>query len=309
MRSERAAASLWGDLPFWYLWISPFILLNLEVNNLGRPALPALLSFLLPFGLVTVAFARTPGRRVRWTAYGVTSAALLVLVLGGLAGMRLERVTLLRIFEAGGLGEFFLLALHAARSGGRRVFALIFGVGLLYGLLLENAGVGMGFFSEHGYLVYLPLLPAPLCTSLGWCNVFYPLWWVVPRLAGPAARPALQTLIATGLALALDLQLDPVATAAGFWVWHPELPPAFRGVPAVNFSAWAAAVLPFSWAVFRGPAPSEISPGRLLRDLPWVLGAALLLVLLLTAATEVRLGWPSLGIFARAARHAVGWLS
>jgi hypothetical protein len=54
------------------------------------------------------------------------------------------------------------------------------------------------------------------------------------------------TLVATGVCLSLDLQLDPVATAAGWWHWDRDLllSQTFLGVPAVNFIAWFSALAP-----------------------------------------------------------------
>ena len=99
---------------------------------------------------------------------------------------------------------------------------------------------------------------------------------------------------ASSARLALDLQLDPVATAAGLWTWPPHPPPLWRGVPAVNFCAWFAAVLPFAHAAFKATAGEEIDAGRLARSLPRVLLEALVLVITTLAVAEASLGWPSL---------------
>ena len=294
-------ARVWRDLPLWYLWISTLGLLNLERNQLGAPLAPALLACAPAFAAVTLLFVAQ--RRLRGESllpYGVASALLLAAILAG-PGPRLTAAQLLLVFEWSALAGFALLAVHAWRQVGRAVFLLVFGVGLLYGTILENAGVAMGFFSEGGYLFYLPGLPAPLATAVGWCQVFYPLWWVTRPLNGWGAGP--RAVLATGLALLLDLQLDPVATASGFWVWHPSLPPAVRGVPWINFCAWVAAVLPFAWAAFE--AETRGGAGWLLRRLPLVLMAAGILVLALSGTAEWRVGWPSLDLF----RGALGILA
>lgn len=296
----RALAPLWRELPFWYLWLAPFGLLDLELNQLGGDAGAAVLAFLPTFLLISWLFGATRRRSGRaWAIYGGASAALLLLILAGWTGPRFEPPVLLRAFEISALAGFALLGLHALIEGGSRTAGLIFGTGLVYGLFLESAGVGMGFFAEDGYLLYLPFVPAPLCTGLGWCCVFYPLWWAVPRL--PLRSVTGRALAATGIALAFDLHLDPVATAAGFWVWHPSLPPAIRGVPWVNFCAWAAAVLPFAWAAFRARSLPGSPARRVALQLPLILLAATALVLALIAIAEAGVNWPSMALFARAA--------
>jgi len=198
VRRAPGRVEVWRDLPLWFLWVAPFALLDLDLNHLGGPLWPALVAFALPFGLVTWVFARAPHRRRWWLAYGLGSGALLAMAIGGWTGPRLDTVIMLRIFEVAALVEFAVLAVHAWWVAGRRTFWLIFGVGLVYGLILENAGVALGFFAEEGYLLYFPGLPAPVATSLGWCVVFYPLWWAAPRLVGEGAGHARKAMAATG---------------------------------------------------------------------------------------------------------------
>ena len=297
--------ALWRDLPFWFLWLASFALLDFEINQLQGPLAGALFGFVLPFSLVTLAFGREGGGSRAWLAYGLTSAGLLLVIVAGWTGPALDPSLRHRVFEASAVAEFVLLGVHAWRVAGRGIFALIFGVGLAYGLILENVGVGLGFFSEPGYRIHLPLLPAPVATVLGWSVIFYCLWWIVPRLLPTGAGRGRRSITAVGVALALDLQLDPLATAAGFWVWNPDLPPVVRGVPLVNFSAWAAAVLPFSWAAFR-PVRSSSPAWQVALRLPWILGAAGVLVLVLVTLTEARDDWPSFRLLAGAARSMLG---
>jgi len=62
----------------------------------------------------------------------------------------------------------------------------------------------------------------------GWVTVFYIITWVAwtvgREIAAIGQRPALMAVTATLAALLLDLQIDPLATAVGFWTWHPLLP-------------------------------------------------------------------------------------
>jgi uncharacterized membrane protein len=303
MSARYRLAALWRDLPFAYLWLAPLAVLDLEVAELGRPVLPALAAFLPPFAVGCVALRRAPAARPPMAAVLAVSAAAVAAILLGWTGPQLDPETLFRLTEWTAAAAFLLLGAHAWRVAPPGTAPAIFGVGLLYGLILENGGVALGFFAEDGFHLRLPGFPAPIATTVGWCLVFYPLWATVPRLAGARAGPGRRAAVATAIALLQDLQLDPPATAAGFWVWHPSLPPQVRGVPVVNFTAWFSAVLPFAWAAFAATRDGRLDAGRLARRLPAVLVAALVLVLAVTAAAEAPIGWPSLALFAGAARR------
>jgi uncharacterized membrane protein len=90
---------------------------------------------------------------------------------------------------------------------------------------------------------------------IGWCVVLYMATFVVWKLRGWLPwlkRSTVLSAIAVGaLATMLDLQIDPIATAAGCWVWHSSLPGWFHGVPLVNFIAWLCALTPFAYVMFR----------------------------------------------------------
>ena len=308
MTLRGLAHRAWADLPFWFLWWTPFAILNTEINLRDSPMIPAVFAFLVPFSVLTLAWRGAPGPRKRWGAYFAGSGLLLLLILGGLTGASMTQQSLLRIFEISALAQFAVLGLHAGLVEGRRVLSLIFGVGLIYGLILENLGVGMGFFVERSYGLTFPGLPAPLATALGWCSVWYSLWWVSPWLAGEAAEHRHRARVAVGLALAIDLQLDPVATAAGFWAWNPELAPAVRGVPILNFNAWAAAVWPFARSLFQAAAV-DVPAARLLLRLPLVLLQALGILVVLTLLTEAGTGWPTLRLLVMAGSDLLGALA
>ncbi|MEW5806122.1 MAG: carotenoid biosynthesis protein [Acidobacteriota bacterium] len=164
-----------------------------------------------------------------------------------------------------GLAFLFYL-LHCLYYEGMDASFALFVVGLLYGGILENGGILLGFFKEEGFHVYLPFLPAPLFTTLGWCNVFYSCRFLAGQLfkeerdrldncerTGEWSRwlePFSFALTLTVFALFLDLQLDPYATHHGLWIWNEGLNPFLGGVPLVNFTAWVSAVFPFA-LVFR----------------------------------------------------------
>lgn len=62
-----------------------------------------------------------------------------------------------------------------------------------------------------------------------------PLWWKVP-------------LLASGIAVLLDLFIDPIAVTVGYWVW---LVPGevYYGIPLLNFVGWFVLMLlsPLAW--------------------------------------------------------------
>ncbi len=61
------------------------------------------------------------------------------------------------------------------------------------------------------------------------------LWWQVPLLTGV-------------IAVALDLFIDPIAVAVGYWVW---LVPGevYYGIPLLNFVGWfvLTSLAPLAW--------------------------------------------------------------
>ena len=70
-------------------------------------------------------------------------------------------------------------------------------------------------------------------------------------------------LAAATLAVLLDLFIDPVAVAAGYWVWRIS-GTVYYGIPLLNFVGWFVLMLlaPLAWIeVSCRPAPS---PARLL---------------------------------------------
>ncbi|MBN2198473.1 MAG: carotenoid biosynthesis protein [Candidatus Aminicenantes bacterium] len=163
---------------------------------------------------------------------------------------------------------------HILLSRGRQTAILFFGVGFVYGLLLENSGIVMGFFSEPGFLVTLRFLPAPLCTMLAWSLVLAVVVSVTDRLGewvpwlAPSRRVWPRVATATAMALCLDAQGDPLASMAGlYWSWNELLPPAFFGVPILNFAAWFGAISVFGYFVFRVRDRKDWGPGRKNREL------------------------------------------
>lgn len=146
------------------------------------------------------------------------------------------------------------LALHCKRDRGWPGVVLFFGLGAVYGFVLETTGIVLGYFSESGYRIYVPLAPTPLSSVAGWCTIFYPAVYVADAFADrfPAVRRGVlwSAAIVTLVAVSADLHFDPIATAVGMWVWDPRLPPVYLGVPLVNFTSWFAAVFAAALAYY-----------------------------------------------------------
>jgi len=147
-----------------------------------------------------------------------------------------------------------LLMIHCLATRGWKGLVVFFGVGLLYGALLESSGVTMDFFREHGYHLYAPgflrkIFSAPAVTIFGWTTVFYPAIFVIDALL-PGRSKIYRAVSASMIGLFIDLQVDPVATASGLWSWNPDLPAGFLGVPILNFVSWFWAVAVFAYAYY-----------------------------------------------------------
>lgn len=156
-------------------------------------------------------------------------------------------------FEVNSFLIFPLLLIYAW-SRGRNEVIVFFGIAAVYGVLLENGGIEMGYFHEIASTFYLPYLPAPLTTMLGWVIVLYQSIFIVESLV--RRFPKLQDrFLSVGFltainAVSLDLLMDPVATEIGVWVWDSRLPILFLGVPTINWFAWVYAVFPFASVYF-----------------------------------------------------------
>lgn len=179
----------------------------------------------------------------------------------------LSHEQLVMLFEATQLLWVGLFVAQILVSKGWHSLTLFFVVTFIYGLMLENTGIIMRFFFEPSFTIYLGPLPAPLCTMLGWSLVLYIVVSVTEKLTTwlPALRSGIwpRVAVASAFALSLDAQLDPLASMSGvFWHWNDLLPPAFLGVPFINFAAWLSAVSVYSYFVFRIGDRKDWTPGR-----------------------------------------------
>jgi uncharacterized membrane protein len=303
---------LWTDAPIVNVAASAALISYAYVINLHPPRHELFFTFVFPLAVPIVIYG------TRWrNATPIEKTAALSVVLGALAFIALayfvlapyplDDARLRTIFEIGAIVNCALLGLHAWQRS-LATFYLFFGPAAAYGLLLENGGIVLGYFSELDYHLYLGPLPAPVATMLGWITVFYiviSVTWALQAEIPALGRTAIgSALVATSAALLLDLQIDPLATAAGFWRWSELLSGGPMGVPLLNFVAWGAAVLPFSFVVFRiEMSRSNRSAARREEHLRWlwpriplVLVVAATLFLLTMSAIDGGFDGPTYGI-------------
>lgn len=254
-----ARQEFWRHLPAWMFFVYGVLLLNTELTNFSpaRADLAHTVVFpLLVFVIYQVLrFTHGTGSRRMLITSLVLAFGLPTVTYFWHTPSPLSHDALLRIYEWSNFAWAALLVWHLWKHQRTHV-ALFFGVGLLYGAVLENGGIVLGFFHETN-LTETMVRPfvAPVATMIGWSVVLamatFVTWGLRKRLPW-LRRSALLSALAVGtFATLLDLQIDPIATAVGCWVWHETLPGWFHGVPLVNFVAWMCALVPFGYVMFR----------------------------------------------------------
>ena len=283
-------------LPVWYLWFQAFSLLGTEIRLLDPPRYDLAPTVVFPLAWFAAYYlvkpAQGPTRNLRKGLLLVTlSCAIpLVLILVVLEPTPRPPDVLMRQAELARLVLTAIIALHCLFAESKAVFVKFFVVGLLYGAILENGGIIGGFFTEPGYILYIPGLPAPFVNIVGWCVGLYVsvyIWQAILERFEPKRFTI--TIFAAGvtaMALCQDFQIDPYATHSAWWIWHESLPPFFLGVPLLNFLAWIAAIFPFAWLYYYIETRPEINETgrvvRLLLTIPVALAVALVTILILT---------------------------
>ncbi len=254
-RAVRAMAFVWKNLPIFLIWLTGWGMLDTALHRvippLGVVAWLAMLPLAVSGLLLAVALSRSKEvfqiRRYVWCAAVLIGMYMIPLI--PRSSGPLLRDTHRLIYEASAIIEFIILALHGRSWLKGWDWAWVFGVTLVFGMILENGGIFMGFFTEEGYGLYLFGLPAPLATMVGWVSVLYCGFFVVERIL-PEMRPVLRGLACTGVALSMDIPFDPVATRLSWWVWNETLSATMWGVPVVNFVAWFWALFPYAWCYY-----------------------------------------------------------
>lgn len=246
----------WVNFPIFIVWLTGLGMLETSLHSIVPPLVEAAGLTIIPLvtTLVLLGFAQWKENRIfvlrRFFLWAFALTAFYSISWFQRASVPLGIETHRIIYEASAIIEFFLLVLHARTWLRECDWVWIFGVTLVFGMILENGGIMMGFFREEGYLLYVPGLPAPIATMLGWVNVLYCGYFAVEKLL-PEMRPVLRSLVCTGIALSMDISFDPVATRLSWWVWNHDLTLSIWGVPVVNYVAWFWALFPYVWCYYR----------------------------------------------------------
>jgi len=285
-----------AHVPAWYLWFQAFSFLDSEVRLLDPPRRDFAFTALFPLAWFAAYYLAAPwsdkARNRRRNVLMVCVSCLLpaILIMWIIPPTPRPHEAMMRGAEIARLVFSVLIALHCWLATSRATFVKFFVVALLYGAILENGGILGGFFSEPGYLLYIPHVPAPVVNIVGWSVGLYIsvyVWQrIFERFEFRRFRTALFAAGVTAVAVSQDLQIDPFATHSRWWIWHDSLPGAFLGVPLLNFLAWIAAVFPFAWLYYYIETRLDLDErGRIARLFCWVpvaLIAALVMVLSLT---------------------------
>jgi uncharacterized membrane protein len=243
---------IWEYVPVFIIWLTGLSMMDNALHLIMPPLTYVAWLSLVPLftSLILLAFALTREHGSvplkRYLLWAMILVGIYAIPLLPRASAPLSLDTLRLIFEASAFVEFIILALHGRTWLKGWDWLWVYGVTLVFGMILENGGIIMGFFREEGYRYYLFGLPAPVATMLGWVNVLYCGFFAVRKLL-PEMRPIVKGFVCAGIALAMDIPFDPVATRLGWWVWNDTLMLSIWGVPVVNYVAWFWALFPYAW--------------------------------------------------------------
>lgn len=264
----------WDNFPICYLYVMAlgllhFVMANVphhmfEHNGVNRTGVA--MTTLIPMSVVTFYYYLRARDSQRIKSLPRAMAAVLLLTVGlplliyfiyssgAVSQYMLDVQGIVIWFEITQIFWFLLVFAHIWAKKGWNGVVLFWGVGLFYGILLENGGIFMEFFYEDHFKLYLPNMPAPICTMFGWVIVMYICSAIAEGIAARISSvnwtPIKLAFLTTAVALALDLQADPIASLSGiWWRWNELLPGFWFGVPMVNYVAWFSAVLPFAFGM------------------------------------------------------------
>lgn len=246
---------IWQNIPIFLIWFTGLSMMDTALHRVVPPLTFVSWLALVPLftSLILLAFAlrnhQNGFRLKRYLLWVSALAGMYAITMSLRTTAPLPMDTHRLLYETSAIFEFIIIALHARTWLKGWSWLWVFGFTLFFGMILENGGIIMGFFREGGYLLYLPGLPAPIATMIGWVNILYCGFFSVEKLL-PELRPMLRGLVCTGIALSMDIPFDPVATRLSWWVWNDALTMSIRGVPIVNYVAWFWALFPYAWCYF-----------------------------------------------------------
>ena len=309
------AAIAWQDLPLLNYALYSVGIAHAEISNLPTQRLDlvptAIFPMLVPWLIYGLRFKNATARE-RIVALTVCLGAPLLVILNYWSNQRvvLDHDSLRNIYEYSAILNTVILMIHA-RSQSQQWLKFFLGPCLVYGMILENGGIWLGYFSEMNYRYYLGPLPAPMATMSGWVTVFYIITWTVWEMKKLQPKVQESALAGAGIAvfaaLCFDLQVDPIACEVGFWTWHPILTQGWLGVPLLNYAAWTAAVLPYSFLIAKREKDAGLAIGEVtgtvhlrwvLARIPVTLIAAAVLFLTFMVVLEQSFSGPTFQILA-----------
>jgi len=282
---------IWKNLPVFFICFIGASVLNNALHHISPPMTDVVSVSFFPLGIALILLWYALKNEDRWFSLKAYFAWVLVMTVIYCLPMThgllvpFEKDTQRIIYELSALVEFIVLVLHGRTWLDRWGWIRIFGVTLVYGMILENGGIIMGVFSEPGYLFGVPFLRAPLATAIGWVNVMYCAFFASERLL-PGMHTVFKGGVCAIIGLSLDIPFDPVATKLGWWVWNASLDRFFIGVPVINFVAWFWAIFPYAavyyWIKDRKDAGEA-------RKVMWLVGAIPGILLLELAGVMITL--------------------
>lgn len=183
------------------------------------------------------------------------------------------------------IGAYILTLIMLTYAGrqGRYMFLTLL-MAFVYGYLLEATDIRQ--YHAYYYGQFHVMLPGgvPLAVSVSWGMIFYVAMQTSNKLGFAwQRRPWLDGL----LAVSIDLCMDPIAAALGYWVWTPPGP--WFGIPLGNFFGWLVVITAFSY-VWRAAAhrfaPESEGIIRQLLTLVGVMAVSLLILFVALAIFE-----------------------
>ncbi|MBN1637198.1 MAG: carotenoid biosynthesis protein [Deltaproteobacteria bacterium] len=258
---------IWTHLPVFLIMLIGISVLNTSLHQIDPPRMDSALLSAVPFitALILLWFAvRKSPVKINFPLWVLMVTLLYCLPLLPQSRPPLDLELQQHIYEVSTLAQFVIVFIHASRWLDRRGLFWIFGLTFFFGCILENGGIIMGFFQEGDFLVYVPGIPAPLATMVGWTNVFYISFYALDNIL-PRMNPLARGFMCALIGLSLDVAFDPVATKMGWWVWAESLDRRLFGVPLLNFVAWFWAIFPYAAVYYWVRGKETIGEGKKLR--------------------------------------------
>lgn len=105
----------------------------------------------------------------------------------------------------------------------------------LFGYFIEVLGVNTGIiFGQYSYgkVLGFKIWDTPLMIGVNWLILVYASCTLVNHIFRTLSSSLLKAFLAASLMVLLDILIEPVAIALGFWFWETE------HIPLQNYLAW-----------------------------------------------------------------------